>query len=527
MNRAVRRDLRRDAARPRAGGTFAWRGAVGFSTLFSIAITTLWMTRGGGNAGREAWDVALAVLWGIIAFVWCWGGAPRPSTRALLCGALLVRFPLLWVEPAWSDDLYRYRWEGYVQWHGVNPYVVAPADRSDLDPLRGEAASGADSGDDGAPSPGLLDQINHPRLPTIYPPAAEILFAVGALLGAAHSSFIAKLLLVSIEMAALAAIHRAGPRTWRRFAVAPMMALHPLFALEVAGNGHLDILVVAWMTLFLIAWRRRLPALAGAALALAAASKLLPALLLPYALLQRRRGRARLAAAFVATIALLYLPYAIGAGRDVFGSLGTYSLKWEANAVVFPAIEWIVERSGLAARLDAATWRPPELAPTVLRRLLGFHPEARHAQQIAKRIAALIGLIVAASVAWAVWLRGPAPTKGVRRLSLDSAAFVLFATVLLLSPVIYPWYLLLLFPMLALRPLSMWRWIALSAPLLYAATGAVAAPTLLDRNFSLLGFFSPAGVVWGWAFVWLIVRPVLAHLGRQIDIRAAPRPDAT
>ena len=76
----------------------------------------------------------------------------------LLGAALLVRAALLF-SPDFSNDLYRYVWEGRIQWEGVNPFAMAP---------------------DQAP-PELRwtdhDQINHPDLPTIYPPLAQYFFA--------------------------------------------------------------------------------------------------------------------------------------------------------------------------------------------------------------------------------------------------------------------------------------------------------------------------------------------------------------
>ncbi len=79
--------------------------------------------------------------------------------------ALLFRAVLVPEPPYLSDDAYRYLWDGQVQLRGLNPYRHAPA---------AEAVAGLDDA--------LRARVNHPGVPTIYPPLAQLAFLAAAAL---------------------------------------------------------------------------------------------------------------------------------------------------------------------------------------------------------------------------------------------------------------------------------------------------------------------------------------------------------
>ena len=61
-----------------------------------------------------------------LAFVWRLDGGIR--TYFLVGWALVFRLTAFWIPPVFSDDVYRYRWEGQVAAAGLNPYDYRPAD---------------------------------------------------------------------------------------------------------------------------------------------------------------------------------------------------------------------------------------------------------------------------------------------------------------------------------------------------------------------------------------------------------------
>jgi hypothetical protein len=73
--------------------------------------------------------------------------------------AALSRLPLLLSPPILSTDIYRYVWDGRLQHLGYNPYTLAPSDPA-IAHLHNQETK----------------EINHPGLPTPYPPVAELFF---------------------------------------------------------------------------------------------------------------------------------------------------------------------------------------------------------------------------------------------------------------------------------------------------------------------------------------------------------------
>ena len=140
---------------------------------------------------------------------------------------VLARICLLPAPPSLSDDAWRYRWEGRVQAEGVNPYLTPPSDPS-LAGLR-----------DG----GWL-RVNHPDVPAIYGPPLQLLFrALARLPGPGVFWF--KLAFLVADLGLLLLLIGG----LRRRGLDPLWVLiyawHPLVILEIAGQGHLEILPVA------------------------------------------------------------------------------------------------------------------------------------------------------------------------------------------------------------------------------------------------------------------------------------------
>ncbi|MBJ6725150.1 glycosyltransferase 87 family protein [Geomesophilobacter sediminis] len=323
---------------------------------------------------------------------------PR-SPVAILAVALLLRLMFLFHPPQLSDDVYRYVWDETRTVAGVNPYAHAPGAVTPSDELRE-----------------IHSRINHPQFPTIYPPAAQLIFAAGAAL---HPSVVAlKAVLVALDLlfcyALLVLLQRVGLPAGR----AVLYAWNPLPVLEIAGSGHVDgagVALTAAALLLLLPeggdgarcrwWRY---AGAGALAAVAALVKLFPLALTPVLiLLVPRRWRPVFAATFVTTMGLLIAAFLPDLANLVF-SLKQYALNWEFAGGAF----------------------------TVLRGVLGSGPAAR---------LFLIGAFAAtvAIVTWRVQV-GRCEAAGERDRALagvESCYCVAFAF-LVLTPTLQPWYAL-------------------------------------------------------------------------------------
>ncbi len=157
--------------RGRAGPVLAGLGA---ALLLAIGACRLVLPAGAyGDLPREAaWRyigcalAAGAVYLGAVALVRAWP-VPRWSLGLALAAGLAARLLVLAGPPLMSTDLYRYVWDGRVQAAGINPYLYIPADPA-LAGLR----------DEGGGAEAIFANMNRAdTAPTIYPPAAQLLFA--------------------------------------------------------------------------------------------------------------------------------------------------------------------------------------------------------------------------------------------------------------------------------------------------------------------------------------------------------------
>ncbi len=245
---------------------------------------------------------------GAHALIFCaaaWWVVSRRARRLdflLILGlGLLLRGLAMTSPPALTTDAYRYIWDGRIQAGGVNPYLHVPADER-LARFRDDA---------------IYPNINRKETyPTIYPPAAQLMFLAAQLIGDDVRAI--KLVMLGFEFVIVGAI-----LAWLAAEGVPrervlIYVWHPLPIWEFASQGHLDAASLAFVMLAILAAHRGRQAVSGVALATAALVKY-PAVLFAPALW--RRWRLTMPLAMLSTAALLYAPYAWGAGFKVIGSL--------------------------------------------------------------------------------------------------------------------------------------------------------------------------------------------------------------
>ncbi len=248
---------------------------------------------------------------------------------AVVVVALALRLAVLRVEPALSDDVWRYLWDGRVSTHGVDPWAHAPASPA-LDRV----------GD-----PALRARVNHPGLRTIYPPLAEAGFALVAGVAPGLTGMKAWILLHDLALVAVLAAWCARRGGSALPAIA--YAWNPLVVLEYAGSAHHDPTGLLWLVVALAVARAR-PTASALALAAAVMVKLLPLVALPF-LWREWNARARIVAvAAIAAGTALFLSRALGEGSG----LQAYAGQWRNNESVFALAASVVgdaRARGLAA----------------------------------------------------------------------------------------------------------------------------------------------------------------------------------
>jgi len=346
----------------------------------------------------------------LAAYRWTAGGH-RLAAVAIPLTLLLYLLPLFH-GPTLDDDLWRYRWEGKVVATGHNPYRYTANDPA-LAPLR-------DAG---------WERVAFRHVTTVYPPAAELLFALGYRLGGgALLPF--RLLAVAGHALSLLLLVRLlrGANLPGRGAL--LYGWNPLIVKEVADSGHVDPWMVAALLGALLLVQHHRVRGAAIALGVAISVKWVPLLTLP--LWRRTLGLRPLLLAPLVAAALL-LPFA-GAGRHLFTGLTTYADYWVFN----PGVYW-----GLRGLFDP-------------------HLDLATAKLAAKGVCA---------AAWlAIYVR-VARRQGDGFMALTAALFAVVGALLLLAPTLDPWYLIWILPLAPLvagrLPTACWWWLSAGSCLSY------------------------------------------------------------
>ena len=359
---------------------------------------------------------------------------PRGALFLTIVGCLCLT-PLL---PYTSNDTQRYLWDGAVFVSGLDPYITAPND-----PL---AAHLRDI---------WATPEEHAAYATLYPPGALSLFGISSLAGPKYAIWVWKLMITLAAIFSLIASFKLLEfrGLTRHFY---LVGFCPLLLFETGVGGHVDIFSVLGITLALWALDREKVVLAGIIIGLAATTKFLPAVIVgPLLFLLPTRKALTIFASSALTWLCVY-GVMFGLGYKPLGLLPTFFEKWRGGAPFYPILEAL--KQGLALSNGAFLTGVLGLA------VAGFSASA----WLAKRGQAAIAITLCLSVP------------------------------LLLSPVLFPWYLLALIPFLGLRP----------------SVTVFLAVTLVPLNYAVLNKWLAQGVwdqpVWPAAVLALAIAAGLA-----------------
>lgn len=421
-------------ARPRR---LAWAAAGALLILIHVLVLLLSFDFGPEAAPDHTSIFALtglmlagSAVFLVVAFL-CRGESPNRGIFVwIVAVGIALRVIMIPSVPILEDDYFRYLWDGAVAAHGENPYRHAPAEirpgAEDLPCSLRRLTPEAEP---------TLRHINHPHLRTIYPPAAQVVFAISYFIK--PWSLIAWRLVLSVfDAAALVLL----VLILRSLGLSPLWITvywwNPLCVKEIVNSAHLDVIILPFVlaTVWTAVLRKYLSA--AFLLAIATGIKLWPLILLPVVCAPLLRSPRRLIAPMATygiLTGLIMLPvFLTGLGED--SGFTAYGKTWEMNDALYMLILWGVQS------------------------IIGLFSFAWNAQEAARVIVgAILGL-------WILWL--------FRRPSADAVetwdrALLTTAGLFLLSPTQFPWYYLWVIPFLAVRP--RWSLLLLSAllPLYY------------------------------------------------------------
>ena len=454
--------------------------ALGLIVLGALALGGLW-SMGPVPGGRE-WPVlylrGYVVAW--VAYVCAAIAAQRGRGRNrwlllwIVVVAVALRVVALTRTPRPSTDIYRYLWDGGVVNAGINPYLYPP-EAPQLAHLR---------------DPNWGD-ISFREVRTIYPPAAQLLFAGLARIGSwtdhrrggrwharPTTPDLFRWAFAAFDVGSVLLLIALLRRTGRAPENVIWYAWCPLPITESTAGGHVDAAGLFFLLLaFWTAARAGRPGCASAAaLAAAVMTKGFALLAVPFFV---RRGGVRFAVWFALACAVMVAPFA-GAGWHLFDGLTAYLSAWKVNASLFALADWLLER----------------VAPA-------------HFQ--ITRIAS--GALILVTAAWLVWRQRPA-VEG-----MVAGTFAALAAQLLLGAPALPWYVVWTVPLLCWWRVWGWLLFTLTVSAQYYARWRYPE----QANLLLWAGYAPVYILLGWQLV--VSRGRGPSPGRRGQLLGGPPPE--
>lgn len=358
----------------------------------------------------------------LFVLVWLWRSTSGPwITTWIILAGLLMRLLVFSEPPRFETDFYRYMWDGAITANGYNPYTIRPrdvlenrAERLPQDPMFVVLAETGRS---------TLENVNHSHLTTIYPPVAQVAFAVAYWIKPFSTESLRAVFLVSelLMVLLLVAVLRSLQLPLHRLA---LYWWNPITVKEFYVSAHMDGLVAMFAVAALTAvlCRRRYTGLV--LLGLAIGTKLWPVVLAPVLVRYGvRTWRQTLVGAILlsAVAGIVVWPMLASWGIDSVSGVNAYAKYWINNAGFFSVLNWMVQT---IHEYGGLWWSDPH--------------------QFARRVT--MGLVLL----WMIFL-------SCRRL-LDSASVAWWSTIavsglFVLSPTQFPWYYTWVLPFLVLVPI--------------------------------------------------------------------------
>lgn len=383
-----------------------------------------------------------------------WGGKSSTSFPAIVVFGLLFRAILLPSQQIQEDDVYRYLWDGKVFAHGINPYKYAPAEIHDFSTLKIKHPESLKKKYTAQEQEELkllnklkwdndtaliyLERVNHPDIPTIYPPLAQYVFRVVHLLHA-DSIYAMRLAFLIFDLATFWFILR----TLSVFGINRDYSLiyfwSPLIIKETFNSTHLDIIGISMLCASIYYLVRARDRLATIFLCLSFLGKLYPIILLPLylkriALRNRDAGKSLWAEPalsgilFTGLAVIGYFPF-LNIGGETFEGLKTFTTYFQSNDSIFALLVYLFAKI-------------PELNTTA---------ELHLAYNLPTLLSKITVLLVLTGTLLFLLIRKTRPAADSSDCVRDM--FLIMSLVFLLSPVQNPWYLCWTVPFLCFFPM--------------------------------------------------------------------------
>jgi alpha-1,6-mannosyltransferase len=369
------------------------------------------------------------------------------SWKKLFLVGLIMRIVVSFSAPQWSDDYYRFLWDGNLLELGHNPYLDIP--REFIEEIKNPDSDFLSQ---------LYPKLNSPDYYSVYPPLNQVVFwlaAKGSGGSVWHGILILRLVLILAEIATFLifiSLFRCLKIQGRQLF---WYWLNPLVIMEVAGNLHFEGLILLLLLVSILAIETGKTIYSGSFWGLAIGLKLLPLILAPSFLFNQKASKS--------------FGFWLGAGLAVIGSLGW--LLWDSSFLRFMDSLSLYQGK---FEFNASVY--------YLLREIGFWIQGYNTIAFLTKMLSALSLVL---IFYLSWEKRPSNTRELVDLMVG-----IYLVYLLLQPVVHPWYIL---PGLGLSVLSgrltflFWSFGLIFSYQAYGNLGFRENPIFLILEYSFVG----------------------------------------
>jgi len=337
----------------------------------------------------------------------------------LLVIGFIIRIILIPSNPILSDDIYRYLWDGKVFYHGFNPFSYAP-DSLNLESLKDSA---------------IYPYVNFPEIPTVYAPFAQIIFAISYILG--YNILVWKIILFVFECVLVLFLYKL----LNTFSMNPMRLaiylLNPLVVIEIYGSGHLDIIGVCFLIIGIFYFYKNKIGLSLFTFIVSILVKYNPLIMILPIIKKKFLQKILIIISSVIFVLFLFTQN----GTIPTAGMITFVNRWEFNGFLYKVFLFIYDALGGSAH----KWFSFDYNG----RIEDFYLEGKFYYKV---LASLILLVILIDQ-----LKKLKMTENYKGINYLQPVFFIGAAMFLLSPTLYPWYLIWIIPLLVFLP--NWSWL--------------------------------------------------------------------
>ncbi|MFC1808285.1 hypothetical protein ACFL0T_08000 [Candidatus Omnitrophota bacterium] len=248
----------------------------------------------------------------------------------------------------------------------------------------------------------IYSQMDHKDCISIYPPITQLIFMITYKLKPTVSMM--KFIFVIFDIGTIFLLYLLLKALKKEPHNIVIYAWNPLVVIEVAGSGHLEPFAIFWLILALLLYYKKENLQSSLAMVVSILAKLITLPLL--ALLSLRIGRKKTFCAIIFAI-ICYLPF-IKEWKNILAGLSYFFGLWEFNGSVFSVILSIT-----------GSYVASKIVLTVL----------------------ALSLLIYLSL---------------KKVDLLKSCYLMLGLILVLSPVVHPWYLLWIIPFICIYQNTAW-----------------------------------------------------------------------